>query len=60
MAAPKPIWLPVSMIPTNVQEWLRDQTEIIIPDFYIWTRKNGWAQTKMIIPDFCIWKKKND
>jgi hypothetical protein len=27
---------------------------MIIPDFYIWRRKNGWAQTCMIIPDFYI------
>jgi hypothetical protein len=27
---------------------------MIIPDFCIWTWKNGWAQTRTIIPDFYI------
>jgi hypothetical protein len=30
-----------------------------ISDFYIWTRKNRWAQTRTIIPDFWKWTRKN-
>jgi hypothetical protein len=30
-----------------------------IPDFYIWTKKNGLDQTHMIIPDFNMWTRKN-
>jgi hypothetical protein len=38
------------------EEWLIP-IRMIIPDFYICTRKNDWAQTRTIIPDFCIWNQ---